>query len=158
MFTRSARAFYLPWMPTRRQTNRSRNFSINNCIAATRGWSAGTQLRLVAAKDDGRIVGFFNLNEIVYGSFWCAYAGWRVSIDVARQGFGTEGLCALLDLAFAKPPVGVGLHRVQANIIPTNEASLKLRTAMRLSPRRPGRQIPSDQWAMAGSRHDRKAR
>ena len=121
-----SRDFYRAWMPTA-PASESLEFLFDRQLErAARGWSAGSQLRLVGARDDGRIAGFFTLNEIVYGSFWCAYAGWRVSIDVARQGFGTEALTGLLDLAFAPPPAGLGLHRVQANIIPSNEASLKL--------------------------------
>jgi ribosomal-protein-alanine N-acetyltransferase len=33
---------------------------------------------------------------------------------------------ALLDIAFAEVPEGLGLHRVQANIIPRNAPSLRI--------------------------------
>ena len=94
--------------------------------AARRGQAAGTQCRLVATLHDGTLAGIVSLSEIVRGVFQNAYAGWRVSADLIRQGLGSEGVNGLLDLAFAPPPVGIGLHRVQANIIPTNLASLRV--------------------------------
>ena len=58
--------------------------------------------------------------------FQNAYASWSVSADVAGSGLGTEGAQALLDLAFLPHPEGLGLHRVQANIIPANHASIRI--------------------------------
>jgi ribosomal-protein-alanine N-acetyltransferase len=94
--------------------------------SAQRGWASGTQCRLVGCLPDGRLAGFFSLSEIVGGVFQNAYAGWRVSADVAGRGLGTEGVLALLDMAFASRPAGLALHRVQANIIPTNAPSLRV--------------------------------
>lgn len=84
----------------------------------------------------GGLAGLFNLDEIVRGVFQNAYASWAVSADVAGQGYATEGVWALLDLAFSEE-AGLGLHRVQANIIPENEPSIRL--AERLGMRREGR-------------------
>jgi ribosomal-protein-alanine N-acetyltransferase len=94
--------------------------------SSTRGLHAGTPCRMVGELSDGRIGGFFSLSEIVRGIFQNAYAGWRVSADVVGQGYATEGVRGLLDLAFAPPPQGLGLHRVQANVIPSNAASLRV--------------------------------
>lgn len=75
---------------------------------------------------DHDLVAFLSLAQVWRGPFQNAYAGWRVSAPRAAQGYGTEAVRGLLDLAFAPRPIGVGLHRVQANVIPTNTASLKL--------------------------------
>lgn len=89
-------------------------------------WAAdGRHLRLVAFLDDGRIAGFFNLGEIVRGVFQSAHASWMVSAEVVGRGLATEGVRALLDVAFAEPP-GLALHRVQANVIPDNVRSLRV--------------------------------
>jgi ribosomal-protein-alanine N-acetyltransferase len=90
------------------------------------GRRAGTHVRLAAFATNGALVGLFALNEIVRGAFQSAYASWQVGSDRLGLGFGTEGVCALLDLAFESPPSGLGLHRVQANIMPTNVASLRI--------------------------------
>ncbi len=92
----------------------------------TRGLETGSNVRLVGVMPGGRIAGFYNLTDIVRGAFQNAYASWSVSADVARRGYGSEGVRALLAVAFTPQPVGVGLHRVQANVIPDNEPSLRL--------------------------------
>ncbi len=86
----------------------------------------GSSVRLVGILEDGRIAGLFNLNEIVRGPFENAYAGWSVNLEVAGEGYATEGVRGLLDIAFAAPPRGLGLHRVQANVIPRNHRSLRI--------------------------------
>lgn len=100
------------------------------------GLQSGRALKCVAERDDGRLVGFYNLNNIVMGAFHNAYASWRTSVDCIRQGLGTEAVTTLLDLAFAERPHGLGLHRVQANVIPSNTASTRL--AERVGFRREG--------------------
>lgn len=93
-------------------------------------------LRLAGFLPDGRIAALLNLSEIVRGPFQNAYAGWSVNAECAGQGYATEGVLAMLDIAFAPAPaashgpspggVGLGLHRVQASIMPSNEASLRV--------------------------------
>jgi ribosomal-protein-alanine N-acetyltransferase len=93
---------------------------------AREGMRAGTRVRLVGLLPDGRIAALLSLSQIVRGAFDCAYAGWAVNAEVCGRGLGTEGVGALLDVAFTPLPHGLGLHRVQANIIPTNAASLRV--------------------------------
>src|SRR4051812_10690631 len=79
--------------------------------------------RLLAAfAPGGTIVGFFAVSNVVRGAFQSAYAGWRVNAEFLRQGYGLEGVNAILDMAFGD----LALHRVQANVIPSNVASLVL--------------------------------
>ncbi len=82
--------------------------------------------RFVAILADGRMAGVFTLSEVVRGVFQNAYAGWRVDPGLWGQGLATEGVQALLDIAFAPAPDGLGLHRVQANIMPHNVRSLRV--------------------------------
>jgi ribosomal-protein-alanine N-acetyltransferase len=92
---------------------------------ARRGAEAGTHLRLIASLD-GEIVVLFALNDIVRGVFENGHAAWQVSARQMGRGVGTEGVHALLAAAFEEAPNGVGLHRVQANIMPGNLASLRI--------------------------------
>jgi ribosomal-protein-alanine N-acetyltransferase len=89
------------------------------------GPSGRTHLRLVGETPDERIAGLFSLGEIVRGFFRCAYASWEVGEEYKNRGYGTEGVRGLLDIAFSEEK-GLGLHRVQANIIPSNVASTRL--------------------------------
>ena len=86
---------------------------------------AGTHLRLGAFDGEERLVGLFALNEIVRGVFLSAYASWQVAADRMGRGLGTEGVRTLLEIAFDEAD-GLGLHRVQANVMPTNVASLRV--------------------------------
>jgi ribosomal-protein-alanine N-acetyltransferase len=88
--------------------------------------ASGQGHRCVALLEDGRMAGVFSLTQIFRGSFLSCYAGWKVAADCTGRGLATEGVVALLDLAFAPAPVGLGLHRVQANVIPENRASVRV--------------------------------
>jgi ribosomal-protein-alanine N-acetyltransferase len=94
------------------------------------------QLRLVGTLPDGRFAGFFNLANIVTGFVESAHADWRTDPELWGQGLGTEGVSGLLTAAFATAPNGVGLHRVQASITPSNRRSIRL--AERVGFRREG--------------------
>jgi len=121
-----SRTLFEPWLPAssfEKPLDQLFEAQLARCV---RGAQEGTQCRLVGILDDQRIAGFFNLSEIVRGAFLNAYASWSVSADVAGTGLGTEGARALLDLAFLPQPHGLGLHRVQANIIPSNRASIRI--------------------------------
>jgi ribosomal-protein-alanine N-acetyltransferase len=77
---------------------------------------------LSVRRDDGAIVGQVNLNEIVGGCFRSAYLGYWVGAPFARRGHGRETVALAIDLAFDV----MELHRVEANVQPTNAASLAL--------------------------------
>lgn len=83
-----------------------------------------TALRLAGFLPDGRVAGLFSLTEITRGPFQNAYAAWSVNAAVAGQGFATEGVAAMLAIAF--DPAGLALHRVQANVIPRNLRSVRV--------------------------------
>lgn len=92
------------------------------------GLTTGRELRMFAfsreAATRGAIVGWFNLNNVVRGIFQNAYAGWALGRDFTGRGLASEGVRALLDVAFASAPRGMGLHRVQANVMPVNGPSI----------------------------------
>ena len=77
---------------------------------------------LVVRRDDGVVLGNVNLSQIVRGAFLSGILGYWIGAAYARQGFMQEGLELVLRHAFGT----LGLHRVEANIRPENEASLAL--------------------------------
>ena len=125
VFEESSEA-WRPWLPAALPRVEPAEHFRRELTRTARGAEAGTHLRLAAFDEEGRLVGLFALNEIVRGVFQSAYASWQVSAPRMRRGYGTEGVKALLDIAFDRVPEGVDLHRVQANIMPSNAASLAM--------------------------------
>ena len=117
---------------------------------ATEGRERGTDVRLIGFTDDGRMGALVNLAQIFRGPFESAYIGWSVSVECAGRGIATEAVTALMNLAFAPAPDGVGLHRVQANIMPSNVRSL--RVAEKCGFRREG--LAKDYLKIAGAWQD----
>jgi ribosomal-protein-alanine N-acetyltransferase len=91
-----------------------------------------TEALLARRVQDDAIVGVFVLSQIFRKSFQNAFLGYYGSGEHARQGYMTEAMGQVLAHAF----VTLGLHRVEANIQPGNEASLAL--AQRAGFRREG--------------------
>ncbi|MCW5764441.1 MAG: GNAT family N-acetyltransferase [Phycisphaeraceae bacterium] len=83
-----------------------------------------------------RIAGFCSLNNVVRGVFLNADLGYMIARRHEGRGLAYELCARVLDYAFGPEPTGLGLHRVQANVIPGNERSLRL--AARLGMRREG--------------------
>jgi [ribosomal protein S5]-alanine N-acetyltransferase len=78
------------------------------------------------------LVGVVNISEIVRGAFRSGYLGYYVFAPHQGQGLMAEGLSLVLDDAFRRR----GLHRLEANVQPGNEASIRL--VARLGFRREG--------------------
>ena len=76
----------------------------------------------ICLRDNGAIVGAININNIVRGSFLSASLGYYIGAPYAGQGYMTEALKILIDHACGT----LGLHRLEANIQPENEASQRL--------------------------------
>ncbi|WP_419420540.1 GNAT family N-acetyltransferase [Legionella sp. D16C41] len=68
------------------------------------------------------IIGVFNINEIVRGIFQSAYLGYYASVKFAGSGLMSQSLKLVLVEIF----LNLKLHRIEANIQPTNLASIYL--------------------------------
>jgi [ribosomal protein S5]-alanine N-acetyltransferase len=122
----SSREAWAPWLPAAHDAVTMAERFRREMDRAERGMAGGTHLRLAAFLEKGELVGFFALNEVVRGVFDCAYASWQVAAGRMNEGIGTDGVRGLLAIAFDEEPDGIGLHRVQANIMPRNGPSLRV--------------------------------
>lgn len=68
------------------------------------------------------VIGSVTLSNIVYGVFQSCHLGYRLDAEQVNRGYMTEAVRLMIDYAFN----GLGLHRVEANIMPRNEASLQV--------------------------------
>ena len=78
--------------------------------------------RIVCRREDGAIVGFANVSEIVRGKLSSAFLGYGGVAEFAGRGYMTEGLELVLRESFT----ALRLHRLEANIQPGNLASKAL--------------------------------
>lgn len=77
---------------------------------------------LVRRAGDRALVGVVNLNVITYEALCSAYVSYYAVAEHAGRGYMKEGLQLLIDYAFGQ----LGLHRLEANIQPDNEPSVRL--------------------------------
>lgn len=74
----------------------------------------------------GSLVGLVNLGQVFRGFFLSCYIGWSIDVRHVGRGLAPEAVNGVLDAAFSPEPLGLALHRVQANIMPCNAASLRV--------------------------------
>jgi len=120
------REHFAPWWPARDPAVTDDAHFDEQLRRCAEGLERGTDVRMVGLLEGGAIVALVSLSQIFRGPFQNAYIGWSVSVEHVGRGLATEAVHALLDLAFANPSSGLGLHRVQANIIPRNAPSLRV--------------------------------
>ena len=67
-------------------------------------------------------IGCVALNNIILGAFRSCFLAYKMDKELLRQGYASEAVLAVVELAFQ----GLNLHRIEANILPRNTASLAL--------------------------------
>jgi ribosomal-protein-alanine N-acetyltransferase len=77
---------------------------------------------LVCLRDTGAIAGNVNINSIIRGRFQSGSLGYAAFAPYAGRGYMSEGLGLVLRHAFEE----LRLHRLEAQIRPENQASIKL--------------------------------
>ena len=83
---------------------------------------AGVRLWLFRKEEPEVTCGCVVLSNIILGAFRSCTVAYKMDKDLLRQGYAAEALSAAVELAFH----GLNLHRIEANIMPRNEASLAL--------------------------------
>ncbi len=70
----------------------------------------------------GNIWGDVSLNNIVRGGFQSCHIGYKLDNDMVGKGIMSEALRRIIYYTFTE----IKLHRIEANIMPTNQRSIKL--------------------------------
>ena len=70
----------------------------------------------------GKIIGIIGLNNIVWGAFRSAKLGYKMDKDFCSKGFMTASVAEVVRFAFDE----LKLHRIEANVMPRNTASLRV--------------------------------
>ena len=82
--------------------------------------AAGTREQF-GVLEDGAIVGYVSLSQVVRGAFQNAFLGYAIGRDHSGRGIGTAAVGAAVQEAWR-----MRLHRVQANVATTNLASQRV--------------------------------
>ena len=114
------RAFLGPWEPLRDEryyTLRAARETIQ-AHELDRGDDRGYFFGVFA----DRLVGFVNLSGVVRGAFANAYLGYAIDEECNGHGFATAAVREATRTGFEE----LGLHRVQAAVLPRNGGSLRV--------------------------------
>jgi ribosomal-protein-alanine N-acetyltransferase len=126
-YYRRNREFLRPWVPKRTagfHTRRYQQQLLSRDVAET---LSKTKLPLwIRRKSDGLLIGTAVFSNIIYGSFQSCFLGYNLDTGAVRKGFMTEALRAAIQYVFEN----LRLHRIEANVMPRNEASQKLLTKL----------------------------
>lgn len=76
----------------------------------------------IKSKTSNDIIGMIAFNEIIMGIFKSCFLSYQLDKDEINKGYMTEAIQKGIEIAFND----IGLHRIEANIMPKNKASLKV--------------------------------
>ncbi|WP_411676034.1 GNAT family N-acetyltransferase [Caproicibacter sp.] len=77
---------------------------------------------LFAREQPETVLGTAALNGIIRGCFQSCFLGYRLDEKNQCRGYMTEAVAAVTGYAFRE----LGLHRIEANVMPRNKASLRV--------------------------------
>ena len=118
------RAFLRPFEPERPQAfftvEGQRDILLRELLAAQgrRAYRFYIEPKCVPAL----VVGSIGLNDVVWGAFCSAFLGYKLDAAYTGKGYMTEAVRLVVEYAFTQ----LGLHRIEANVMPRNTASLRV--------------------------------
>lgn len=77
---------------------------------------------LSARENTETIIGSIGVSQIVRGCFLSCYLGYKLDRGYLNRGYMTQAVRAVTEFAFAD----LGLHRIEGNVMPRNEASQRV--------------------------------
>lgn len=85
---------------------------------------AGTSYHyyIKAQSHPDHIIGVAGLNNVIMGAFCSAFLGYKLDERFLNNGYMTMAISMLSNHAFEE----IGLHRLEANVMPRNKASLRV--------------------------------
>jgi len=73
-------------------------------------------------KEDNKLIGNICFSNIIMGNFKSCFMGYKLDKDEINKGYMTEAIKEAVRIMFDD----FGLHRIEVNVIPRNERSLKV--------------------------------
>lgn len=118
------REWLAPWEPARDEVYFTPARALGAIKGDARSARRGTGCRwhLFRRNQPRRILGSLGLSNVVAGVFLSAHLGYRLDHGETGQGYMAEAVSAVVAYAFDT----LGLHRIEANVMPRNNASRRL--------------------------------
>nr|WP_300004728.1 GNAT family N-acetyltransferase [Tissierella sp.] len=117
------RDFLNEWEPSRDEEFYTNTYHEQQLQEQLIDFEDGRSLRLwIFKKAEAKIIGCVSFSNIVRGSFMSCHLGYKLDKDEINRGYMTEAIKKSIDIIFSE----WGLHRIEANIMPRNIASLKV--------------------------------
>lgn len=89
---------------------------------AARAAGTGFRFYIVPMGSPETVIGSIGLNNVVWGAFRSAFLGYKLDAAYLNRGYMTAAVGMAVRYAFDE----VGLHRVEANVMPRNKPSLRV--------------------------------
>lgn len=124
-YFRSQRSYLTPWNPSMRPIFFSEAHQREKLLQEQAQMRALSLLKfwLVSHNDpDGRLLGHVAFSNIVWGAFQSCFLGYSIAAEQRGRGYAAEAIATGLELVFGP----LQLHRVEANIMPRNLASVRV--------------------------------
>lgn len=118
------RVFLNEWEPVREETFYTLKNQRELLTQERADFESGRSFRAWIFKkgEEGRAIGTFGFSNIVRGAFLSCFLGYKLDARETCNGYMTEALKKGISILFEE----YGLHRIEANIMPKNKASLRV--------------------------------
>ena len=100
---------------------------------------------IISMEQPSKIIGIIGLNNVVWGAFCSAFLGYKLDKDYANKGYMSAAVEMLTKYAFEE----LGLHRIEANVMPKNLSLIHIYS---------GRRIPHSAPMSFRKRPDRRSK
>ncbi len=118
------RNFLKPWVPKFGDEFFTKEFQLRRLEYEKELRDSGAEYRYrIFKKDDPqKNIGNVAVSQIIRGVLQSAFLGYSIDENENGKGIATEAISKVIELSFNE----LKLHRLEANIIPTNEASIRV--------------------------------
>lgn len=118
------KAFLEEWEPIKQEEFYTKQYQEEQLDKELNDIKNNNSLRLWIFKqdDDSKIIGCVSFSNIVRGAFLSCHLGYKSDKDEINKGYITEAIQKGIEIMFNE----FGLHRIEANIMPKNESSLRV--------------------------------
>jgi ribosomal-protein-alanine N-acetyltransferase len=116
------RSFFTPFEPILPPEHFTRGAQLDAIVHGNRAWDDDREYTFGIALPSGELAGRIRLSVVVRGPWQNANMGYYVSLESNGRGICTEAVGLTVRFAFER----LGLHRVQAAVMPRNTASIRV--------------------------------